>query len=318
MLTKLRSLLKTLLVIITTLILLLFALLFYGRYIEPNILITNEVSIPIDNLPQPLSGLRIVQISDLHGRDYANDQLAEKINVNHPDLVVITGDAVDRNHDNYQNVTKALAGIKAKLGKYFVTGNNDHTRTISMPKLESALEQASVTVLHNRSVKINQGKSHFWLVGVDDPNRARDDLSRALQDTDAEPKILLAHSPEIIYKAAAQQIDLVLTGHTHGGQVRVPGITQNPAMKAKVEALRVKVSQWISQWYGHQVTLPKISWVFTYNMKPGFEQFIAGLYKVQATQMYVNRGLGETRVPFRIFAPPEITVLELVPEGIKQ
>lgn len=209
-------------------------------------------------------------------------------------------------------------GTGVKTCKYFVTGNNDYTRQVSMPKLEAALRQAGVTILHNRSVKIQRGNSHVWLVGVDDPNKGRDDLQRALQGTDDAPKVLLAHSPEIIYKAAAEQIDLVLAGHTHGGQVRIPGISQNPAMKAKVELFIVRANDWINQWYAPQVKLPKVSTVLTYNMKSGFEQFISGLYQVQNTQMYVNRGLGETRVPFRLFAPPEITVIELVAEGTKR
>lgn len=272
------------------------------------------------NLPNQFEGLKIVQISDLHGKEFG-DALSNKVNVLKPDLIVVTGDVIDRPHPDYQYIKRTLEPLQAKLGKFYVAGNNEHVRALSMEKVEAAVYAAGFENLKNARKQIKLGNSHLWLVGVDDPNTGHDDLEEALEGTDAAQKILLAHSPEIVYKAAQQNIDLVLVGHTHGGQVRIPGLTQRPELKQQVNNFIERVNHKMEKFQAFILSrqadqivpepLPEVGSVFTYNMATGFEQFIAGLYKVDSTQMYVNRGLGETRMSFRLFSPPEITLITL-------
>jgi len=318
-----------------TLLFCLALLFFYARQGEPNLLVVNKEKVVISNLPKELEGFRIVQISDLHGKEFAENKLVEKVNGLQPDILVITGDVLDIYHRDYGYIQRVLGPMKAKFGKFFVSGNNEYTAELSWNKMEQAYRQAKVTVLHNQSYQINSNGRHLWLVGVDDPNTNHDRLNQALQGTDQAPKILLAHSPEIVNQASAGNIDLVLVGHTHGGQVRIPGLTQRPGLKNKVDSILVKANHLINRglnfiWRHRdklnginlpnmelseadtpKVKLPRAGTVFTYNMKPGFEQYIAGLYRVGNTQMYVNRGLGETRTPFRLFSPPEIVEVKL-------
>ena len=136
--------------------------------------------------------------------------------------------------------------------------------------------------------------------------------------TDKLSKILLAHSPEIIDQARIKKIDLVLVGHTHGGQVRIPWLTQNPKVTLKVEKFLNNAEKvlalgagFINQEEKIQSEILSASEILNSNIKPGFENYIAGLYQSGKTQMYVNRGIGETRIPYRLFSPPEITVIEL-------
>ena len=265
-------------------------ILLYGRFVEPNTLVTNHIEIEIEGLPKNFEGRRIVQISDLHGKKYG-DKLARKINDIEPDFVVVTGDVIDKYHPDYNYIVRTLKPIKAEMGKFYIAGNNEHTKALSMDKIEAVVETAGFQNLNNTNQRIKIGKEHLWMVGVDDPNDGYDDLQKALEKTDSAPKILLAHSPEIIYKAADEDIEMVLVGHTHGGQVYIPVLSQSP----EIAKLLIPLGR-----------------IFKNNMAPGFEKYIAGgLYKGHNTQMYVNRGLGETRISFRLFAPPEITVITL-------
>jgi len=170
---------------------------------------------------------------------------------------------------------------------------------------------------------------------VEDPNTDHDRLDIALKGTDDAPKILLAHSPEIINKASDRKIDFVLSGHTHGGQITVPGLAQHPELKDKVNLFLVKANiilnrflsylgrykdtlsklhLWndrLSHYSSRSVKLPRTELIYSFNMKPGFEKYNTGFYKVGNTTMYVNRGLGETRISLRLFSPPEISVFTL-------
>ena len=293
-------------------------LVFYARKIEPNILLTSNEKIVISNLPREFKGFRIVQISDLHGKTSLSDRLVVKVNELNPDVLVITGDVLDDTHRDYRYIIQVLGPMQAKYGKFFVSGNNEYRRELNWSKMEEAYQEAGVKVLHNQNYKLSYRGKYIWLIGVDDPNTNRARLDTAMTGTDKLSKILLAHSPEIIDQARIKKIDLVLVGHTHGGQVRIPWLTQNPKVTLKVEKFLNNAEKvlalgagFINQEEKIQSEILSASEILNSNIKPGFENYIAGLYQSGKTQMYVNRGIGETRIPYRLFATPEITVIEL-------
>jgi len=299
-------------------------------------LMVHQQKVVIKNLPDELAGLRIVQISDLHGKRSLQNKLPEKVNGLKPDILVITGDIIDNYHIDYSYIEQLAGPMRAKYGKFFVSGNNEYSTQLSWDEMEKTFRSSGVKVLHNSNYRIKISGGNLWLVGVDDPNRGRARLSEALKGTDGAPKILLAHSPEIIDEARAAKIDIVLAGHTHGGQIRIPGLDQRPGLRNRFDEILEKLNYWVNRganfiWRHrdriNEVNLPGMrieetdksqfkgaGEVFTYNIKPGYEKYIAGLYRAGDTQMYVNRGLGETRIPFRLFSPPEITEFQLVRE----
>lgn len=310
---------------------------FYAREVEPYLLVVNKEKIVLTNLPRELDGIRIVQISDLHGKEFSGNKL-EKVSSLHPDILVITGDVLDRAHSDYRYIQRVLGPMQAKFGKFFVPGNNEYNTNLSWTEMATAYKKANVMVLRNRNYPVKFKGKHLWLVGVDDPNTDHDRLDQALQGTDQAPKILLAHSPEIIDKAGARNVDLVLAGHTHGGQVRIPGLAERPELKRKLDIILLRANYLVNRGINYvwrrgeqindiyfqdmqlsgldkpEVNLPDIGLMFSFNMKPGFEKYVSGFYSVGHTKLYVNRGIGETWIPFRLFSPPEITEFELVRE----
>jgi predicted MPP superfamily phosphohydrolase len=246
-LTYLTKILKRIVLSVTILILSLVLLFFYARQVEPNLLLVCKSQVSITNLPKELTGIRIVQISDLHGKLFPANKLIDKVNALKPDILVITGDVLDPFHRDYSYIHQVLGPMQAKYGKYYVSGNNEYDAKLSWDEMEKAYRQAKVTILHNRSTRINYKGSYLWLVGVDDPNTERDRLDQAMRGTDRAPKILLAHSPEIINKASGANIDLVLVGHTLGGQVRIPGLTQRPGVKVRLDRVLAKANYWVNR-----------------------------------------------------------------------
>lgn len=312
------------------------SLVYYAHEIEPQKLTVTNVDITIPGLPRQFAGLRIVQISDLHGKVFSDNKLTDQINKLNPDILVITGDVLDSRFTDITYIERVLGPLQAEYGKFFVYGNNEYTSKLSRKEMDAAYKKAGVTVLSNSNFRVGKKGGHLWLVGVEDPNTGRDRLDKALTGTDIAPRILLAHSPEIINKARDKKIDLVLVGHTHGGQINIPGLAERPDLKDKVNLVLIKANLLLNRVLkfilNHQDSLANLDlWndqlalyssrsakllsselMFTNNVQPGFEQYNAGLFKVGDTAMYVNRGLGETRLPMRLFAPPEISVFTLI------
>lgn len=312
---------------------------YYAREVEPQRLTVTNKKIAISGLPREFEGMRIVQISDMHGKEFQGNKLTEKINGLKPDILVITGDVLDSRFTDYTYIQQVLNPLQARFGKFFVYGNNEYTGKLQRKEMDAAYKKAGVTVLPNSNYQVSYKGEHIWLVGVEDPNTNHDRLDIALQGTDNAPKILLAHSPEIINKANERKIDMVLAGHTHGGQITIPGLSQHQELKSKVNLLLVKANIFLnrglrfvgrhqdtlsdldlwddrlSRYSSRTVKLPRTELMFSLNMKPGFEKYNAGLYKVGNTTMYVNRGLGETWISLRLFSPPEITNITLVSTG---
>ncbi|OUM93142.1 MAG: hypothetical protein BAA04_13400 [Firmicutes bacterium ZCTH02-B6] len=250
---------------------------------EANTLSVTRVEIPIHGLPPDLDGLTIIQLSDLHLRGYGpfEQDLVRTVRSLPAPILVITGDFLGD-----PNAAGALIPLLMEIGRdravYGVLGNHDHGRRVNTQALVHDLTRAGVRVLINSGDAIRHRGHRIRIAGVDDPHTGRDNLNEALAHVppsagDArEPLILLAHSPDVLETASQAGVDLVLAGHTHGGQICLPG--------------------------GRPL------WT---NTRRG--RFGAGLFGRGRTQMFVSRGIGTSSVRGRLFCPPEVAVVRLVP-----
>lgn len=253
---------------------------FYNAHVR---LKYKKTKIPVRNLQKDLHGFKIVQISDIHIGPTIKEKFLRrvvgKINLQSPDVVVITGDLVDGPAATLKHHLKPLSDIKSKYGTYYVTGNHEYYSGVLswLPEIENL----GIHVLLNENKILNVGESKLLMAGVTDLTAGsmikshQTNPRRAMaggEDTDY--KILLAHQPNSIYEANKVGFDLQISGHTHGGQF-FPG-----------------------------------------NLLIYFAQkFVAGLHKYKGTQIYVSRGTGYWGPPFRLGAPAEISILTLQSEG---
>jgi len=268
--------------VLLLLLIILFA--FYSLIVEPSFaIIVVAVKVKLKNLPEDFNGYRIVHLSDTHFGEFhlklRDDLVLSKVKEIKPDLIVFTGDIVS----SKRSVEEAIDFIKklASIAKVIIVlGNWDYSSGASEILLHKLCSLENVTVLVNNYAVVSRGKSSLYVVGVDDPYTRRSNLSKALENIPQNStKILLAHSPQIIGEATGK-VDLVLAGHTHGGQVVVPFV--GPLF----------------------VPLPA-----------RYKKYVHGLFLVNGTYMYVNRGLGTSILPIRFFAPPEIAVIVLKKSG---
>jgi uncharacterized protein len=252
--------------------------------IEPRMVEVTYQRIVIARLPQRFNGFRIVQLSDIHHSPFLGlEEIAEAVrraNELKPDLVALTGDYVSHSVDYIDGCARELGGLRARHGVYAVLGNHDHWTDAE--KMTASLTRNGIRVLVNENVRIGMDSSFIKLAGVDDLMVGRDDLPSALKGTSSnEPRILLAHNPAIIREAARAGVDLVLSGHTHGGQIN---------WRLLIGREDRKTARWLR--------------------RPS-RRLTRGLAQLGSTQLYVNRGLGTVVVPLRYGCPPEITVIEL-------
>src|SRR5574344_2545441 len=255
---------------------LLIALFFlYIRFIGTYGFNVNEYAVYSDTLPQNFNGFKIIQLSDIHYGSMSKDKLqkiVDDVNNNKPDIVVFTGDL----YDEYSNLTETnkadlkevLNKIEAKLGKYAVSGNHDY----SFDGYEQLIEDAGFTYLNSTSKIIyNNGDLPIEIVGY--PSYIKDTPNYDYQVSDYY-KIGLIHEPDAIDSILDKNFDLVLAGHSHGGQVR----------------------------------LPFIGALYT---PPGSKKYYNEYYKVNNTNLYVSYGLGTVMLPFRYFDRPSYNLFRL-------
>ena len=217
--------------------------------------------------------VRIAQLSDVHfGNPSPVWSAVEVVQGVKPDLIAVTGD-IFTDGDELENGVKLLEELSETADVFLVHGNWDYWSGADLDRLEREAGRLGVRVLRNSGL---QFRGDIWIAGVDDPYTRRDRLNRALMGSSGV-KILLAHSPQIIGEAEGK-VELVISGHTHGGQVAIPGL--GPLY----------------------VPLPK-----------KYRRYVAGLYEVNGTYLYVNRGIGNSFLPVRFACPPEVTVFELGP-----
>ena len=274
---------KRLRVAFAAIVLFLAGAVFWGFLIEPGRLVVHEQTIQIDNWPPQLDGLRIAVISDLHvdNRFITEKKLrtiVARTNQLQPDLIVILGDYIAGAGRTTERVEPEVFGpilkdFRAPLGVYSVLGNHDWW--YSGAEVRKALEQNGIKVLENESAKVDARGTSFWLVGLADlwtrPQRIADTVAAV---PEGQPLIALTHNPDI-FPNVPQRVQLVLAGHTHGGQVRFPII--GPVISS---------SEYGDRWVqGH---------VFENNH-----------------HLFVTTGIGTSIIPVRFGLPPEIVILTL-------
>jgi hypothetical protein len=244
-----------------------------------------EATIRIPGLPPELSGFSIVLMSDIHSSLYmTRREMAEFVSLANGmrgDLVVVTGDFVNNQVDQAYPFAEAFSELKAPHGVYGVMGNHDFY-TEDPDRVARVIDDCGVKLLRNDRVIVEKDGARFSLIGVDDVGRNERGTIKLREAAgpsgDPTTKVLLCHRPYYLAQAAAENIDLVLSGHTHGGQVvfgSFGGITFAPAALAS--------------------------------------PYVWGKYSLGKTQMYVSRGIGTVGVPVRFNCPPEITRILLTP-----
>lgn len=250
---------------------------------------TTVTQVELPALPEDFDGLRIVHLSDIHGHEFGQNsaELLEKVREQEPEIIVVTGDLVDQ--ESQLAMVPALAkGLCAIAPTYYVTGNHEWA-CCDVRALKSLLRECGVTVLDNHYVILERDGASMVLAGVDDPNGYADQKTpeELYEDIQAEQPglftLLLAHRNDEFDRYAAAGYDLVLSGHAHGGIVRLP---------------------------------------FTDGLLGTNRNFFptrtAGVYTQGESTLFVSRGLGNNTVPvsgFRLFNRPDLAVVELVIEG---
>ena len=249
----------------------------------------SEYTVECEALPASFSGVRIAHISDLHNTEFGegNARLINKLKNTRPDMIVLTGDIIDSYSTNVA-VAIAFCEEAVKIAPtFFVTGNHEARMDAEYKDLKKAIEELGVVVLENERITLELGGEVINLVGVQDPifmGGAEDEecetalvaeLER-LTDKDRFDLVLM-HRPEYFEKYAATEADLLLCGHLHGGQFRLPFIGGVYAPSQGI-----------------------------------FPKYDSGLYTENGVTMVISRGLGNSRFPIRFNNPPEIVVVELL------
>lgn len=268
-----KKYIKSALVLLIVIALLLFCS-YQNRHLE-----TTYYTYKAEQLGADLEGYRIVQISDLHNVKFGknNQKLVDRIRECEPDMIVLTGDLVDSNHTNVDRAVQFVDEMVKICPVYYVTGNHEYwLDTSEYEKLMDGLVSAGVVILDNQVVEISRGDAKFRLVGLDDKSLADGTLEALLSD-EKELTVVLAHEPQYFARYAGTGVDLVLSGHAHGGQFRLPFVGGIVAPD--------------------QGFLP---------------EYTAGEYYMNGTEMIVSRGLGNSVIPVRLFNYPEIVCVELV------
>ncbi len=252
-----------------------------------------EISLSSDRLPEAFSGYRIAHLSDLHNAEFGkeNRRLLAKLAECKPDSIMITGDLIDSNHPDRAVALHFVREVVKIAPTYYVSGNHE-ARLGDFEELRKSLADAGVTVLEDEAVTLEKDGKKVRLLGLSDPNLASADgilhktpaaVRAKLEELTGDGEgytILLSHRPELFETYAACGVDLVLAGHAHGGQIR----------------------------------LPLIGGLYA----PGqgfFPKYDSGLYSEGTTSMVVSRGLGNSVIPLRFNNRPEIVLIELTGES---
>jgi predicted MPP superfamily phosphohydrolase len=237
-----------------------------------------------DKIPAAFDGFRIAQVSDLHNAGFWQD-VVEELRQIQPDIIVLTGDLIDSGRTDV-DAALAFAGQAAQIAPcYFVSGNHEAWSSGHWEKLREGLKQSGIVLLENERVRLELGGEHVTTLGLSDPSFGGDH-ARVLGELAAGEgyRILLSHRPERMKLYAEAGVDLVFSGHAHGGQFRIPFLG---GVIAPDQGL--------------------------------FPEYDSGLYEQDGTAMLVSRGIGNSIIPLRICNRPEILVAELkVSVGISE
>lgn len=260
---------------------------YYARDIEPKFLQINEHTIKHAAIPPNFHNLTIVQFSDIHlGFHYDLNQLTtliKKINSYSPDLIFFTGDLMDEpnKYEEIEQIPGILSELKASIGKFSIYGNHDHGGYGS-DIYRTVMEKSGFDLLLNESRKVEKDSDTIYISGIDDAMLGKPDIQTAVANIPPESyNILLSHAPDLADTAKNFHVNLQLSGHSHGGQIQLP-------------------------FFGALVT------------PPFGEKYYEGFYEIgeeNPITVYVNRGIGTTRLPFRFLCRPELTIFTLQSES---
>ncbi len=246
----------------------------------PRRITVEETWLSIKDLPSEFAGFGICQITDTHhgpyvGLDYIKEVVTQANRLN-PDLVVLTGDYVSENKSFLEPVMRVLSGLKARHGIMSVLGNHDYW--VGEGHSIRALKAQEIPLLKNTHSFIEINGARLCIAGVGDLTEDRPDVARALYGVDTDvPRVVLCHNPDYTEELPDNvRVDLMLSGHTHGGQVRMPFTGRAPVVPSE---------------YG--------------------QKYAGGLVRRGETQIYVSRGIGVSIMPIRFNCPPEISFLRL-------
>ncbi len=250
----------------------------YAVFVRTRLPRVRSIDVGIEGLDAAFDGYRIAQLSDLHVGSLfpaaAAARFVAAANRADPDLVVATGDYLTSGARFHRDVARLLTSLRARDGAYAVWGNHDNYD--GREPLRSLLVEGGVTLLENASAKVSRGGATLTLVGVDDLFSRRADVAASFRDVEPGATVIgLVHDPKQFTAMAERGASLVLTGHTHWGQVALP-----------LAAERV-------------------------NLARRFFAFSAGIYRQGQATLYVHPGIGATGPPLRFGVPPEVTVLVL-------
>lgn len=243
---------------------------------EANTLTVEEISIELERLPAKLEGFRLVHLSDTHHSRFTDiehiSRAVEMANDLKPDAVFLTGDYVSHDTDYIAPVAEVLGRLESEFGTFACLGNHDHwTDPVLVTDL---LRGEGINVLINQGFRFEARGSTFWLAGVDDFMAGKTDIRSALTGSfPDEMKVLLAHNPVVFRQSVRARVDLTLSGHTHGGQIKVRDRERRLLPRRRLKS---------------------------------------GLHHRKESQIYITRGIGTVVVPARYQCPPEISLVRLV------
>lgn len=252
-------------------------------YWQNNGITVSEHKYSNPKIPADFIGYKIVHISDLHNKVFGKDQskLLSKIENLDPDIIVVTGDLIDRRRFDLEKAMSFIDGAIEIAPIYYVSGNHE-AWSGKYPEIKNTLVDSGVNILDDISMDVKKGNSTIKLFGLSDPSFNSNPGSKEVDivkleellkewSTEEDFKVLLSHRPELFYLYCENQVDLIFAGHAHGGQFR----------------------------------LPFLGAIFA----PGqgfFPELTAGSYREKNSTMFVSRGLGNSIIPIRVFNRPEI------------
>lgn len=255
-------------------------------------LTVTKLRVTSEALPEAFDGFRIAQVSDLHNAKFGadNERLLKLLSEAEPDIIVFTGDSIDSSRTDISVVVALAREVVELAPTYFVTGNHEAIAINDFEKLNADLAEVGATVLRTESVQLERNGETIQLIGMDDlgfyaKTRPVSEAMKKLAGDLAslvEPdsfSLVLSHRPELAEFYESSGANLILTGHAHGGQFRLPFVG---GVIAPGQGL--------------------------------FPEYDAGLYALGETQMVVSRGLGNSIVPLRINNRPEVVLIELSPK----
>jgi predicted MPP superfamily phosphohydrolase len=262
----------------------------YSGEVERHLIEVTQRNAFLPGLPRSFEGMRIAQLSDIHMDDYTEPfflrKVVDRINSLKPDSVFLTGDFVTAEGwskssapEHAQQCAKILSNLQCRP-LYAILGNHDIDA--GPEEVTAALEANGITLLRNSHVPLERGDGRIWLAGLDDTLGGHPNLELAIpaqiRNVPHEPLMLLCHEPDyatrLLKHPAGQAVDLMISGHTHGGQIRLPLIGP--------------------------LVLPTMG-----------RKFVEGWFQFGRMRLYVNRGIGTIGVPFRFDCPPEVTLFTL-------